>query len=110
MTARIFSLICTMIIAVCLSTPLLGCGASEKQIRDISGGICQVVVQALDPKLAPLCTTAEELEQVVSALIKGHGAGVGLSTYRPTQDEIYHALQLKRAAGDTKGVDARPAP
>ena len=60
-------------------------------VVDVAGNVCQVIVAATDPKLAPLCTTATEVASAVTALIAG-SAPAANATYSPSNDEIYQYL------------------
>jgi hypothetical protein len=63
-------------------------------VRDATGAVCPIVVQAAAPELAPfpICTTAEEIERVIQSLV-----GAGRARAELTQDELYHAIIAARA-------------
>jgi len=60
-------------------------------VVDVAGNVCQVIVAATDPKLAPLCTTAVDVASAVTALI-GSNAAAAKAAYSPSNDEIYQYL------------------
>ena len=92
--AFVFNICAVVFVMVtsCNTTP-----ATQAIIKDASGLACKVVVQATDPKLEPLCTTAEELADVVAELQgEGQARKVIRAIHEPTQDEIYAAVKARR--------------
>lgn len=77
-----------------------GCTSVDQNLlRDASGAICQMIVQATDPKLSPLCSTVEEVEIAIGHLLSNKRAATAheIATYTPTQDEIYFTvLKLRK--------------
>lgn len=72
-----------------------GCSAAQSKIlRDASGALCQVVVQATDPSLVPMCATVNELEIAIGYLVSNHKAATAheVATYLPSNDEIYSTI------------------
>lgn len=74
-----------------------GCTAAQlggaHSIVDVAGDVCQVIVAATDPVLAPLCTTATGIANAVTALLAAHGpVKAGAEAYAPSSDEIYQYL------------------
>ena len=91
----------TIIVAGALALGLVGCTDSQWNVVhgaiDGAGAVCQVVVAATDPKLAPLCTTATAIADAVAALvrIKTHSAAdpnAPDGAYTPSNDEVYTYL------------------
>ncbi len=82
---------------MCLGLTASGCTASQfgtaSTVIDVAGNVCQVIVAAADPKLAPLCTTASAVADAIAALIRTrpHGASTG-ERYQPSNDEVYAYL------------------
>jgi hypothetical protein len=62
--------------------------AQVKSLTDASGGLCQVVVQASDPALVPLCVPAQMLAEAIESLV-GQTADGGVGAAAPSQDAIY---------------------
>jgi hypothetical protein len=84
-----------------LVTGETACTASQiKSATDASGAICQIVVQATDPALVPLCVTAQQLAEAIETLV-GKDGGVGAA---PSSDAIYQYLSSHgaRPVGGTK--------
>lgn len=66
------------------------CSAAQTKLyTDTAGTLCQVIVTATDPALAPLCTDATSLAEAIEALV---GADGGIGAARPSQDAIYQYL------------------
>jgi len=63
--------------------------AQVKSLTDASGGLCQVVVQASDPALVPLCVPAQMLAEAIEALVGQGAADAGVGAPAPSQDAIY---------------------
>jgi hypothetical protein len=77
---------------------LVGCTKQGTQtfftvLRDVTGGVCPIVVQSADPQLAnfPICTTLQEVEAAIQALVASGRSRASLS-----QDEIYRAVLAYR--------------
>jgi hypothetical protein len=79
---------------------LVACAALQTLVKDNAGAICEVVVQAEDPKLAPICTTFDELASVKAELT---GAKVSPATSPttdappPSRSAVYLALAARHA-------------
>lgn len=83
---------------------LVACSAAQqnnaKTITDTAGNVCEVVVTVVDPVLAPLCTTAQDVALAIEALVEqqqaaadagaaGHGRKVAVAPRKPTSAEVY---------------------
>ena len=82
---------------VALGLTASGCTSSQlhtaNTVVDVAGSVCQVIVAATDPKLAPLCTTATDVADAITALIKAHSAAASTGVaYSPSNDEVYAYL------------------
>lgn len=69
--------------------------ATAQKYTDAAGAVCEVVVQAADPALAPICTTAVSVAKAIEALVAAKAAAATVSTAeiaQPTSDEIYQYL------------------
>ena len=82
-----------------LALTVSGCNqtqlAGAKTAVDTAGAVCQILVAASDPTLAPLCTTAVQIGDAVTALVGAHVPVTGAATdgpYKPTNDEVYAYL------------------
>jgi hypothetical protein len=65
-----------VLLLVGLSLGTSGCSAAQNKVyTDGAGAICQVVVAALDPSLAPLCTSAQALAEAVEMFLGDGGIG-----------------------------------
>lgn len=54
---------------LCVVAPVVACTATQARTAITIGGVaCEVIVQAADPALDPLCATAEEVAQAILAL------------------------------------------
>jgi hypothetical protein len=63
-------------LGLALGLALTGCTATQaKTAVDATGNICEVVVTAADPALAPLCATAQAVADAVLALVGTPAAG-----------------------------------
>lgn len=51
--------------------------ASLKSVSDVTGAVCSTVVLAVDPALAPLCTTPAVLDSAYVALLGAYNASKG---------------------------------
>ncbi len=89
---------------------LVACGAgalaTATAVTNTAGVACEVVLQAADPSLASLCTTAVDVEQAIQALVAAHvtttdagKAVAGAAPYKPTAAEIYAYLVAHGATG-----------
>lgn len=76
------------LVALALSVGACLSAAQVKSLTDASGGLCQVVVQASDPALAPLCVPAQMLAEAIEALV-GQAGDAGVGAPPPSQDAIY---------------------
>lgn len=99
-----------------MGLPIIALSAcSDSQLRtarttiDVTEKTCEVILTATDPGLAPLCTTAAEVAQVVTDLIEAHNktalaeaadAGIkpSIAPYHPTRDEVYASVAARGAA------------
>jgi len=92
-----------LIVAVlALGLTASGCTASElgaaNTVIDVAGNVCQVIVAATDPKLAPLCTTAGAVADAIAALVKAHASAASAGVpYQPSNDEVYAYLSTHGA-------------
>lgn len=59
--AKVSGLLLFAIVSLALLS-LLACAAAAKLVKDDGGKVCEIVVQAEDPSLAPLCSSFEELQ------------------------------------------------
>jgi hypothetical protein len=78
-------------------------------LKDTTGAVCPLVVQSVQPGLAPLCVGLSELETVVQALTSAQkpdagAAQPGLAAAAFTEDELYQAILARRA----QGAQAKP--
>lgn len=91
------------IIALALLTGCSAAGqATAKTIVDVSGAVCEAVFTSVDPTLAPLCTTGEQIAQAIEALVAQAAAPavalkVSPAPYTPSNAEIYNYLVLHGA-------------
>lgn len=80
----------TAVVAVLLAGALVvGCTAAQqalaKTIVDDTGSVCETVFVAVDPTLAPLCTTASTIATAIESLIASHTtADAGAADAAPT--------------------------
>ena len=87
---------------------LVACGAgalaTATAVTNGAGVACEVVLQATDPALASVCTTAVDVEQAIQALIAAHvttdagKAVAGTAPYKPSAAEIRAYLLAHGAA------------
>lgn len=80
----------------------VGAKCSETQVAsatDAAGQVCEIVLQATEPQLAPLCVTAADVAKAVEALVAQRAAAaagdaglVGAAPYVPSRAEIYAYL------------------
>jgi hypothetical protein len=57
-----------------------------------AGQVCEVVFQALDPALAPLCTTAADVAQAIAAIVGTQadgGTGVASMSAAQVNSQVY---------------------
>lgn len=69
--------------------------AQTAQLTTAAGGVCQIVVQATDPMLVPLCTTADQIALALEAL-GANQADAGVSA-APMNDQVYSWLKAHGA-------------
>ncbi len=88
-----------LLVAAVLALGLTASGCTPGQLGtantviDVAGNVCQVIVAATDPKLAPLCTTAGAVADAIAALIKAHSGAASTGVpYQPSNDEVYTYL------------------
>ena len=93
-------------IVLLTASTLGGCSAAGQAkattIEDTAGVVCEVVLQATDPSLASLCTTAAQVAAAVTALTAAHTTDAGTlaaaaKPYAPTTAEVYAYLQAHGA-------------
>lgn len=88
--------------AVLSSLIVVSCTPQQVKVAntsvDVVAAACEVIVSSTDPKLAPLCSTAQAVAKAVSALIEAHastdqpGIKPAMAPYQPTRDEVYTYL------------------
>jgi len=98
----------TIIASIALAALATGCTinmqAQAKTITDTAGNVCEVVLQATDPALTPICTTAVAVADAIEALVAqattvvtaDAGAAKASAkpgvTYKPSHTEVYQYL------------------
>lgn len=88
----------------------VACSAAQQKLewtllRDTTGAVCPLVVQATAPGLAPLCVGLSELEVVIEGLTAGVGAsdaGLAGASKGPGPDALYEAILAHRTAEAAK--------
>lgn len=60
-----------------------------KSVTDTAGSVCQVVFLSVDPSLAPLCTTAQDVAKAIEALIAQATDGGSTGAANPSQADVY---------------------
>ena len=101
-------LVATFVVASALA--LTGCPAGTNPAPIIAGGatVCEVVLTATDPVLAPLCATAAEVATAISQLLEENAAARKAAT-PPTRDDIYQRVLKNRIAKMAAPLPAAPA-
>lgn len=69
---------------------------TAQKYTDAAGAVCEVVVQAADPALVPICTTATSVAKAIESLMAQKLAAQTTTkpadVTPPTNDEIYQWL------------------
>lgn len=95
-----------LVLSAVASLAVAGCTQKEVQTAQnattVAADVCEVVFTAVDPTLAPLCTTAEQVAEAIEALTAqvtvavtdDAGAAVGAATVavKPTNTQVYQWL------------------
>lgn len=105
------ALLCAVGLAFIAAIGVAGCTPGEIQVAHgaivIGGQVCEDVLTATDPALAPLCVTAAEVAEAIASLIEEQKAAaraagkVGAEIEReapPSRDAVYQRVIQNRAA------------
>jgi hypothetical protein len=87
-----------LLVLCCFALLVAGCTKTQANgVVSVGNDVCQVVLYASDPALAPLCVTAEEIADAIIALTNLPAATPG-GRPKPTQDQLRAKVLEMRAA------------